>query len=279
MKLTAEEIEIMETLFDMRTGYVLDYSNSTFASAVFYATGVNIFDDKKYPGVSKANRLRHFLQIESPYKIGKLLDALLTHYQTLKAKENKHRNDEELVEKLRAAAQRLQDETYSVQLPYEGEEDFAVLSEDTDRALQNEQPELVLDRLHTYAVKYLRRVCEAHDIETQDEKGNYFPLQSLADKLKKYYEGIDVLQSGFALQAIKMSISLFESYNAVRNDQSYAHDNRVLQGNEAEYVVRIVSATLNLIEQTERFITEDKRSKQTVLEGLPNDIFEFELPF
>lgn len=279
MKLTAEEIEIMETLFDMRTGYVLDYSNSTFASTVFYATGVDIFDDKRYPNVSKANRLRQFLQIESPYKIGKLLDALLTHYQTWKIRENKHRNDEEMVVKLRAAAQRLQDETYSVQLPCGGEGDFAVLSEDIDRALQNEQPELVLDRLHTYAVKYLRKVCETHDIEIQDEKGNFFSLQSLAGKLKKYYEGVEILQSGFTLQAIKVSISLFESFNTVRNDQSYAHDNHVLQGNEAEYVVRIVSATLNLIEQTERFIAEDNRSKQTGLEGLPDDLFDFELPF
>lgn len=278
MKLTAEEMEIMETLFDMRTGYVLDYSDITFESTVRYATGVDIFDDKRYPRVSKANRLRHFLQIESPYKIGKLLDALLARYQTLKVRDNKHRDDEELVEKLRAAARRLQDETYSVQLPYEGEEDFAVLSEDISRALQNEQPELVLDRLHTYAVKYLRKVCETHDIETRDEKGNFFSLQSLAGKLKKCYESIEVLQSGFALQAIKVSISLFESFNTVRNDQSYAHDNRVLQGNEAEYVVRIVSATLNLIEQIEQFIKEDNRSKKTGLEGLPNDLFDFELP-
>ena len=263
----------------MRTGYVLDYSDITFESTVRYATGVDIFDDKRYPRVSKANRLRHFLQIESPYKIGKLLDALLARYQTLKVRDNIHRDDEELVEKLRAAARRLQDETYSVQLPYEGEEDFAVLSEDISRALQNEQPELVLDRLHTYAVKHLRKVCETHDIETRDEKGNFFSLQSLAGKLKKCYESIEVLQSGFALQAIKVSISLFESFNTVRNDQSYAHDNRVLQGNEAEYVVRIVSATLNLIEQIEQFIKEDNRSKKTGLEGLPNDLFDFELPF
>ncbi len=269
----------METLFDMRTGYVLDYSDITFESTVRYATGVDIFDDKRYPRVSKANRLRRFLQIESPYKIGKLLDALLARYQTLKVRDNKQRDDEELVAKLHAAAQRLQDETCSVQLPCEGEEDFAVLSEDISRALQNEKPELVLDRLHTYAVKYLRKVCETHDIETRDEKDNFFSLQSLAGKLKKYYEGIEVLQSGFALQAIKVSISLFESFNTVRNDQSYAHDNHVLQGNEAEYVVRIVSATLNLIEQIERFIIEDNRSKQTGLEGLPNDLFDFELPF
>lgn len=272
-------MEIMETLFDMRTGYVLDYSDITFESTVRYATGVDIFDDKRYPRVSKANRLRHFLQIESPYKIGKLLDALLARYQTLKIRENKHRNDEEMVEKLRAAAQRLLDETYSVQLPCGGEGDFTILSEDIDRALRNEQPELVLDRLHTYAVKYLRKVCETHDIEIRDEKGNFISLQSLAGKLKKYYEGIEILQSGFALQAIKASISLFESFNTVRNDQSYAHDNRVLQGNEAEYVVRIVSATLNLIEQTEHFITVDKRTKQKENEGLPNDLFDFELPF
>ncbi len=48
-----------------------------------------------------------------------------------------------------------------------------------------------------------------------------------------------------------MSISTFEKYNAIRNNQSFAHDNTVLNKPEAQYVIEIVSATLRLIKSVE----------------------------
>lgn len=48
-----------------------------------------------------------------------------------------------------------------------------------------------------------------------------------------------------------MSISTFEKYNQVRNQQSYAHDNEVLNKAEAMYVVRVISATLALLYEVE----------------------------
>lgn len=48
-----------------------------------------------------------------------------------------------------------------------------------------------------------------------------------------------------------MSISIFEKYNDIRNDKSYAHDNDVLNKAEATYVVTIVTATLTLVHKVE----------------------------
>lgn len=48
-----------------------------------------------------------------------------------------------------------------------------------------------------------------------------------------------------------MSISTFEKYNHVRNQQSYAHDNEVLNNAEAMYVVSVVTATLTLLHEVE----------------------------
>ena len=60
-----------------------------------------------------------------------------------------------------------------------------------------------------------------------------------------------MFQSDFAEQALKMSISTFEKYNSIRNTQSYAHDNAVLNKAEATYVVTVVTATLTLIHKVE----------------------------
>ena len=140
-----------------------------------------------------------------------------------------------------------------ITLPNEQAESFEILSGDIHDALSKGEPTLVLDRLHTYSVRYLRELCNKHKIPISDAKGNSFPLHSLAGSLSKYYRENKVFQSDFAEQALKMSISMFEKYNHVRNQQSYAHDNEVLNKAEAMYVVSVVTATLTLLHEVENY--------------------------
>ncbi len=44
---------------------------------------------------------------------------------------------------------------------------------------------------------------------------------------------------------------MFDSFNAVRNDNSYAHDNDMLDKSEAKYVVRILADTISFIYEIE----------------------------
>ena len=46
-------------------------------------------------------------------------------------------------------------------------------------------------------------------------------------------------------------ISLFAKYNDIRNDNSYAHPNDVLNKAEAEYVVKTMLSTLQFIMKIE----------------------------
>jgi hypothetical protein len=140
-----------------------------------------------------------------------------------------------------------------ITLPNEQAESFEILSGDIHDALSKGEPTLVLDRLHTYSVRYLRELCNKHKIPISDAKGDSFPLHSLAGSLSKYYRENKVFQSDFAEQALKMSISMFEKYNHVRNQQSYAHDNEVLNKAEAMYVVSVVTATLTLLHEVENY--------------------------
>lgn len=80
--LTFMERARLETLFDMRSGYVYDFSDSTIAH--FFADTVDIdFHDKKYQstGTSKAKKLREFWRLESDHLVGKSLIALIKHVE------------------------------------------------------------------------------------------------------------------------------------------------------------------------------------------------------
>lgn len=83
--LTTVEKRILEDEFDMRSGYVLDFNNITFADLFKNVCGINI-EDPKYAiyGISKAKRLRAFWEIENDLVVGKALNEILQLYQHIK---------------------------------------------------------------------------------------------------------------------------------------------------------------------------------------------------
>lgn len=73
----------LESLFGMRGGYVLDFSDDTFAD--FVKTSIGFDPYEKYPGdLSKARRLRQLWQEEPPATIDKLILDLLEHWRVSK---------------------------------------------------------------------------------------------------------------------------------------------------------------------------------------------------
>ena len=64
----------------MGSGYVLDFSNRSFAEFVLDSTGRNIYDQRyDYGSGSKANRLRAFWQREENAVVGKLMGDMLEY--------------------------------------------------------------------------------------------------------------------------------------------------------------------------------------------------------
>jgi hypothetical protein len=69
-----------EKLLGMGSGYVLNFSNSSFAEFVVDSTGLNIYDSRyDYGSGSKANRLRGFWRQENDSIVGKLMGELLDY--------------------------------------------------------------------------------------------------------------------------------------------------------------------------------------------------------
>ena len=153
-------------------------------------------------------------------------------------------------------------------LPQPEDDTLQIILEDIEHNIKLGTPELCLDRLHTFSTKYIRRVCEKHNISTVDDKGKNQPLHSLVGMLTKAYKQNDCLDSDFALVALKNSISIFSAFNDIRNNRSFAHDNQVLNKIEAEYVIKVVSDTLLFIDNLEQIHEPPK-----------NTDIDYDLPF
>lgn len=92
----------------MASGYVLDFSDRTFAQFFKESVGVNIYDDRyKYNGGSKAKRLRAFWEMDTNGEVGKALEALLELWRYQNEPGKNSRSDLTYSECLKTAARLL----------------------------------------------------------------------------------------------------------------------------------------------------------------------------
>ncbi|MEX0887536.1 MAG: abortive infection family protein [Phycisphaeraceae bacterium] len=238
----------LEELLNMGGGYVLDFSNRTFHEFIVDSVQTDIYAEKyAYASGSKANRLRAFWELEPNHVVGKLLTDLLDYCRHLEPEP-----DEELwtrcsriVERLRQAAQVIDVDALDTQLNERG---FELLARSVKEAIDRNQPEVGLDRLHTYVLKYMRHICERHGIAAPREK----PLHSLAGEYVKHMKAEGRIESEMTERILKSSISTMEAFSRVRNEQSLAHDNPILNYNESLLIFNHVASALRFIESLER---------------------------
>lgn len=82
--------QAIEELFDMKTGYVIDFTNNTFQTFIKESIDIDIYCDKGYEEyISKANKLRQIFEMESNVKVSKLTIELLDYYEDYKLKRKK----------------------------------------------------------------------------------------------------------------------------------------------------------------------------------------------
>jgi len=248
-----EKLKI-EKLFDMGTGYVLDFSNRTFSEFILENMGIEISDRKyDYASGSKANRLRAFWQKEPNHVAGQLLLKLLEYWKARKetgyseitaAEESLH------AECMRIAERLLQGspiENLDAIDALTDDKNFVLLAKSIKDSIRNNEPENALDRLHTFIVKYVRQLCEKHGIEHDRNK----PLHSLFGEYVKYLKQHDRIESQMTERILKTSISILEAFNDVRNNQSFAHDNPILNYNESVLIFNNVASAIRFLQSIE----------------------------
>ena len=115
-----------------------------------------------------------------------------------------------------------------------------------ERDIQANKPAAALDRLHTYCMKKFAHLLDKRGMACDRNE----PLHSRVGKYIKALEDEHPLHE-ISKRIIKSSISIFEQFNDVRNNQSFAHDNDLIGKAEARFVFDAVTAILRFVKTTE----------------------------
>jgi hypothetical protein len=175
--------------------------------------------------LSKAKRLRKFWLIEPNHVVAKLTQAMVEYHPSHGFTDD---DGGMLREECRRIVIRLAQGALAAELdaltPAVDEPDFEVLAKQVRDAIEKNEPEAGLDRLHTFVVKFVRACCEERSISCPQDK----PLHSIFGEYVKRLRQGGQIESEMTERILKSSISVLEAFNDVRNNQSLAHDNRTL---------------------------------------------------
>ena len=231
-------------------GYVLDFSDRTMEAFFEDEFGIRIYaKENQVNGSSKRNCLTTFLQRTDQNMALRVLRALWERREGLL---DAHPNSED-VRDARSKSKPFQQVIEHLQnepapLTTEGVEAFTSdrtleeLVSDIERTLDANKPEVAIDHLHTYCMKKLAHLLEVRGIQCDQDE----PLHSRFGKYRKCLETEQNLHE-FTTRALKSFISLLESFNNLRNSNSLAHDNEILEPVEARFIFSSVSAMLVML--------------------------------
>lgn len=227
MTLSPVEIGVFEKLFKMRGGYVLDFTNKTFDQFIFESIDIDVRDGKyiekveeKMYSASKANILRYIWNNEPENIIIKLLSDLTDYYESLY---------DEVDEKLLNKAEQILSKYNNDKFIDNNHPEIQIVNliNDINDSIKKGMPQFTLDRLHTLMCYYVEELCDKHGIQYTKKE------DKLNQMFKRYAEFIDdKLESELSKTIIMQTGSIFDKYNTIRNNKSYAHANDIL--NEAE---------------------------------------------
>ena len=253
VKLKHKDIRIIDNAFEMHTGYVLDFSDRTFAQFFDDEFGIDIDADKyRAKGTSKAKRLRTFLSLEDEYTVSKVLRGLWAYRESLPVPEAWGESQPkvdvktplfDLISRIEGGGTSPRTDVFEKFVADETLEDLIAAIE---RDVQANKPAATLDRLHTYCMKKTAHLIEKHGGTCNRDD----PLHSRMGKYIKLLEENRQLRE-ISKRTLKSGISIFESFNDVRNNESFAHDNDIVDQAEARYIFDSITALLRFIKTIE----------------------------
>lgn len=258
---------ILEELFDMNSGYVMNLSSTKFSDLIYDVTRIKIYDEKyNFRSGSKANRLRSLWNIESNQNVAAINLTLLGYWEQQFRLSNP---DEEKFYryynlKVDAAKQLtlLSKDTRtnfntSILESIKTEKDFQLLKNDIQRTLDNNEPQLALDRTHTLLVTYFRKLCTKHGIVYNEKE----TVDNLFSKYINHFNKLEYFESDMSIKILRLPSQALEKYNNVRNNKSFAHSNNILKYSESnliiEFVFLVLKFVVNLEEQYDDDIKEE----------------------
>lgn len=221
--LSSTDLRIVEQVLDMDSGYVLDFSNRTFAE--FFAD-LDVEIEPEETGLSKAKRLRAFLRSASTAECARVLHALLEY------RGEQDRDDQRAsIEKYRGIVSRLEGVAVPLSaapvapnvltLAYVRE-----LSDKAERRLASSD----LEGAITVSRTLVEAVLEQLELRLTGQSGNY------AGDLQRQYKAVakilriddkdDQVDEGFK-QIARGLVQIVNGLAAIRNMASDGHSRHV----------------------------------------------------
>lgn len=268
--LKSREKIIIQKYLETDSGYVCDFSNQTFADFFTEVVDIDIYDDK-YQGYSgsKASRLRAFWDTESNQIVSKLLDEMIDYWKdklTIIKISGYRKFDKKLYDESKKIIIKLKEnnpiENADALIPNSKDEDFSMIAKSIKDSIDNGKPEEAIDRLHTFMVKYLRVLCSKSGMKYDKNT----PLNALIGAYIKYLKDKNKIESEMSEKILSSSIKVLESFNNVRNNQSLAHDNKLLNKEESWLIFSYISSITKFISSIENKIIKEEKDSYTMTE-------------
>lgn len=248
-KLKLAERNTIDDAF-ISSGYVLDFNDRTYAEWFEEELGVDI-DAERYRanGDSKGKRLRTFIEIETRGRAARALRTLW-HYRQEKRAPHERTDDEPLRQRLFAIIEKLEDgapiQTDAIDTFVAGET-LAELVQAIRRDADAGKAGAALDRLHTYCMKKFAHLLTVRGAPPST-------LEPLHSRVGKYVKALEVERDlrPITKQILKNCIGIFQSYNDIRNNASFAHDNEIVSADEARFIFDTVGSMLRFVRSVEQ---------------------------
>ena len=250
--LKRSQVRTLDDLFEMTSGYVLNFSDRTFAEFFEDEFGIEIYGGRyEAHGTSKAKHVRCFIEIEDGHTVGRVLRTLWDYRNSLPSYAA-------LDQQTRAThAKRFSDVLAAVEadssLPktdaidrFTKDQTLEELVAAIERDIQVNKPAAALDRLHTYCMKKFRHLLDQRGIHFDKDE----PLNSRAGRYIKALESEKTIRP-ITLRIMKSGISIFDGFNAIRNNESFAHDNDIVDAHEARFIFDNITSILRLLKAVE----------------------------
>jgi hypothetical protein len=253
--LKRSEMRVLDDAFDMHGGYVLDFSDRTMAEFFEDEFGIDIYQERyRFNGSSKAKHLRAFIKVEDECTVAKVVRALWHYRESLPRYAQSSPENDALKTRLFDLISRIEGggavpRTDALER-FKPDETLEELIAAIERDIAANKPAAALDRLHTYCMKKFAHLLDERGIAWDRND----PLQSRVGKYVKALEAEREIRE-ITRRIIKSAISVFDQFNDVRNNRSFAHDNDLIDQAEARFIFDAISAFLRFVKsiETSRF--------------------------
>ena len=248
------DIRTLDDAFQADPGYVLNFSDKTFREYFEDEFRIDI-DQPKYRtgGTSKMNRLRTFCRIEDAGIVARALRSLWDYREgTFPATPRDAAIKTRLFELIsRIEGNGTVARTDAIER-FASDETLEELVAAIERDILADRPVAALDRLHTYCAKKFGHLLDRRSVEWDRSE----PLHSRVGKYVKAVNQERPLRE-MTQQIMKNAIGVFDKFNHIRNNQSLAHDNEIIDKAEARFIFDSVSAFLRFVKNMDNSRFDD----------------------